>query len=315
MSETQGTSWAQTHSGEPPVTHWSFTTDAPLVDVSLARETDEVVLADESGGVYLLDRDGHVAAVTRGLKGLSKVAISDSGDSIAASHGRNRVSLLNRKLGVTKSIDLPDPVHGLALDPFGRNLAVALGNSQVRIVSTESGKLKTVAEFATIRPIAHIVFLATKPTLIEAAEYGLLCEHSLKGKALWDEKLWSNIGAIGVSGSGSLIATAAFAHGIQLFGRGGRNRGALQIEGTPHRVAVTYDGRYIIATTLERHIYRLTTKGKVIWTGLAPREVKFLRADAFGHSIVCGTEGGRVARLAWTPLGPQDSDDFTGGDA
>src|SRR5207248_11140524 len=42
--------------GDRPTLRWSFSVDAPLTDLRLSRETGEVIAADQSGGIYLLDR-------------------------------------------------------------------------------------------------------------------------------------------------------------------------------------------------------------------------------------------------------------------
>ncbi|WP_369675642.1 hypothetical protein, partial [Enterococcus faecium] len=50
--------------GDRPTLRWSFTVDAPLSDLRLSRETGEVLAADTSGGLYLLNRRGQVQALT-----------------------------------------------------------------------------------------------------------------------------------------------------------------------------------------------------------------------------------------------------------
>jgi hypothetical protein len=57
--------WLTSGKGERPRRRWSFTADAPLVCLELARESGEVLAADTSGGLYLLDRRGQIAALSR----------------------------------------------------------------------------------------------------------------------------------------------------------------------------------------------------------------------------------------------------------
>ena len=70
--------WLDAGQGETPRASWSFTADAPLVCLELARETGEVLVADESGGVYLLDRRGQVTALVRGTPDIRSIAFSDA---------------------------------------------------------------------------------------------------------------------------------------------------------------------------------------------------------------------------------------------
>src|SRR4051812_36756034 len=59
-----GADWLTTTGrGDRPTLRWSFTVDAPLTDLRLSRETGDVLAADVSGGMYLLDRRGQVRAL------------------------------------------------------------------------------------------------------------------------------------------------------------------------------------------------------------------------------------------------------------
>ena len=79
----------------------------------------------------------------------------------------------------------------------------------------------------------------------------------------------------------------------------GANRGAFVVEGTPARVALSYDGSRIAAATIERQIYVLNRSGELRWAAETPDEVAALRLDATGRSVVVGFTAGRVARLGW----------------
>ena len=51
-------SWLQEGQGIPPTLRWAFSTEAPLVALDMGRESGEVLAADETGGLYRLDRRG-----------------------------------------------------------------------------------------------------------------------------------------------------------------------------------------------------------------------------------------------------------------
>ena len=53
MSETSP-NWLAAGQGDAPSLGWSFTADAPLAGLELARETGETLVADTSGGLYFL---------------------------------------------------------------------------------------------------------------------------------------------------------------------------------------------------------------------------------------------------------------------
>ena len=85
--------WLSAGQGIRPQWSWSLTTDAPLVSMQLTRETGELLAADTSGGLYLLDRRGRVTSLTRGFQLLHALAWSDTGDCGAVAIGETNVKL------------------------------------------------------------------------------------------------------------------------------------------------------------------------------------------------------------------------------
>lgn len=275
---------------------WSFSTEGRLTHLALAWEADEVLAADDSGGLYLFDPEGRLKHLTRGLTQITALAFAEAGNCVAVGYDRQKVALLDQSLSIAWSLPLYDKVIGVALDPFGRHLAVALANRDVRIYTTAR---RRVAEFEVVRPLRHLRFSATQPTLVGAAEDGLLVAYSLFGKPLWDVRLFATCGDMAASGDVSHLLLAGFAHGIQRFDVAGTNRGTFIVEGTPARLATCYDGSRIAAGTLERHIYWLDRGGNLRWAATAPDDIAALCCDAAGRSIAVGFGTGRVVALSW----------------
>lgn len=288
--------WTREGIGMAPRPLWSFSTEAPLTHLALGWEADEVVVADDSGGLYLFDPEGRLKHLTRGLTQITALAFADAGNCVAVGYDGQKIALLDQTLSIAWSITLYDKVIGLALDPFGRHLAVALANRDVRIYTTTR---RRVAEIEVVRPLRHLRFSMTQPTLVGAAEDGLLAAYSLFGKPLWDVRLFATCGDMAVSGDLSHLLLAGFAHGIQRFDAAGTNRGTFIVEGTPARLATCYDGSRIAVATLERQVYWLDRGGNLRWAAAAPDDVAALRCDAAGKSIVVGFASGRVERLGW----------------
>jgi hypothetical protein len=291
-----GESWVRGGVGPAPRVAWSFSTEARLTHLALAWESDEVIAADEAGGLYLLDPAGRLKAVTRGLKGVTALAFADGGNCAAVGYDGQKVALVDRNLSIAWSLALYDRVVGVALDPFGRHLAAALANRDVRIYTAAR---RRVADFETVRPLRFLRFSATEPKLVGAAEDGLLAAYSAAGKPLWDQRLFATCGDMAASGDVSTLLLAGFAHGVQRYDREGANRGTFVVEGTPARVSMCYDGSRIAVATLERQVYWTDRNGNLRWGGTAPDEVVAVRADGAGGSVVVGTASGRIERLGW----------------
>ena len=297
--------WIEESSGARPAFSWAFTTDAALAGLALARETSEVVAADESGGLYLLDRRGRIVAMNRGYHKLTGLAWADTGEAGFVAYDDTQVCRLDRQLKMLWSRRMPEPVLAIACDAWGGHLAVALANGANAIFNWDR---KRVASFSTTRPLSFVRFLASEPALIAAGDYGLLGAYALNGEVLWQEKLWSNVGDLSISGDGSRLFVAGLNQGVQVYDRGGAARGAYVVEGTVTHVATTYDAGNLAATTHEGSLYWLDSPGQMLWTAEPPEPVSALRCAPLGEGLICGFESGRVVRLDWArPAGPRDS--------
>jgi len=295
MNDAAGT-WIEQGVGTPPTIRWSFSTESRLSHLDIAWEADEVAATDDAGGVYRLDPNGRLRHVSRGLSRVGRIAFADVGTGLAAAFDERKVALLDESLAVMWSLTLYDRIVGLALDPFGKHLAGSLASRDVRIYTTSR---RPIAEFEVVRPARFLKFAATEPLLIGAAEDGLLAAWQLSGKPLWDVRLFASCGDLAMSGNAATILLAGFAHGIQRFDAAGTNRGAFVVEGTPSRIATSYDGARIAAATIERQLYFLDRGGDLRWAAETPDDVVALACDAAGRSIIVGFASGLITRLGW----------------
>ncbi len=293
---TENSEWLRAGKGIAPQLRWSFTTDAPLVCLSFARETRELFAADASGGIYRLDRGGRIISLTRGLRDVRGLAWSDNGSAGAVLVGESQLCRFTEKMELTWSMDLSDTALAIAIAPYGQYIAVSLASGKNLIL--DSRKRKT-AVYETIRPVSFLRFLVSKPEIIGAAEYGLLCRHHLNGTLVWSEKIWANVGDLSVSGDGETIMTAGFNHGIQTYDAEGSNRASYILEGTAKRVSTSYTADRVVASTVERHLYWSDSDGELLWATRVEEDIGHVVCDPLGEWIVCGFESGRLVRLDW----------------
>ena len=288
--------WLTAGQGIAPQVRWSCAMDAPLACLDLARETGDVLAADAAGGLYRFDRTGKIVSLSRGMQGIRELAWSDTGSGGAALLGESRLCRINQDLGIEWSIDFDDATFAVATDPFGRYIAVSLSNGGNLIFGSNK---KRVSVFETARPLRYLQFVVSKTDIVGAAEYGLICRHQLNGSRVWNEKLWSNVGDISVSGNGKAIVLASFNHGIQCYNGNGAHRSSYVIDGTANHAAASFTADRVVATTLERKLYWLDSDGQMLWATLADDDFRQVLVDPLGEWIVCGFEGGRVMRLDW----------------
>jgi len=292
----QDPDWLRTGQGDRPRQRWAFTADAPLLSLELVRETGEILAADESGGLYLLDRRGKIRALSRGFHDLSSLTWSDTGTYGAALLDEATVCRFDRRFDVKWSITLYEAVTAVVISPYGNHVAVSMANGSNLILDDRKRK---IANFETVRPLSFLQFVAEAPALLGAAEYGLICRHKLNGAEVWSEKLWSNVGDMSATGDGKHLYVAGFNRGIQAFALDGENTGSYVVEGTPNHISTSYMQKRIAATTLERHFYWLAAGGQMLWATHLPDDACRLLCDPRGEWVVCGFKSGRVVFLEW----------------
>lgn len=294
MTDDAATAWVTEGHGPRPRVRWTFSTEAALLAADMARETGEVLAADASGGLSLLDRGGRMLSVTRGLPKVWSVVWSDTGRGGAAIVGESRLCRFNRRLDVQWSLDLPDTILALAVDPYGEYTAVSLAGGTNLVLNSRKTR---ISRFETDRPLSHLQFMTDNAAALGAAEYGLLGNYRLDGRQNWQVQMLANIGDLAVAGNAIFLAN--FVRGIQVLEMDGASRETYVIEGTPHRVAASVSAHRLAVGTLEGHFYRLDSQGEMLWTAELPDELVALMSDPFGNWMVCGFASGRMMQLDW----------------
>jgi hypothetical protein len=292
---TSAVDWLRNGTGRSPSLRWSYQTEAPLVTLQLARETGELLVVDASGSLYVLDPDGKLLAMGQGRAAVSNAVWSDTGAGGVAAVDRKLV-WFDRRLRIGDTKELPRPVCGMAMEAHGHFVAVSTEDCFTAIFD-ENGKRSQ--RFETIQPLTFIDFFIESPGLVGAGEYDVFLCRDFAGGLLWQEKLWSNVGDMCVSGDGRAILLAAFNHGLQRYDRHGKNIGSYQIGQTVCRVATDYAVRRVAAASMEGEFFWLDSTGGIIWQSKPASEVKRIACDPLGTGCVVGLQSGRIERLEW----------------
>ncbi|GDY07277.1 hypothetical protein LBMAG52_07630 [Planctomycetia bacterium] len=289
--------WLRDGQGTPPTLRWVFALEAPLVAMDLGRESGEILAADESGGLYRIGRRGELLKSSNGLRGVRVVAWSDTNAVGAVIAGDRKVIRLNGNLEAEWSVGLPEAALGIALAPFGRQTAISLANGG-NLVLGEQGEQLSI--FETARPLKWIQFLANKPVLVGAAEYGQVCAHRINGERLWSEKCFASLGEMCAAADGETVLVAGFNQGIQSFdGDDGSTGDSYLIEGTVGRVSCSFNAKRIAAATLERQLYWLKSDGRLLWSTVLDEEIVRVICDPLGEWLLVGLRSGHILRLDW----------------
>jgi len=286
--------WLMTGRGVRPTLRWAFTTDAPLTDLRLARESGDVVAADESGGLYRLDRRGKINALTRTAHSIRLVTIADTGACAAAVLNDSTLAWLDSHLKIQWTKELPDDALGLAMTAHGTHAVASLASGLNVLYDADKRK---VTSFESLRPLRFVRWLTGTPGFVAAADYGFFARYSWDGDLEWNERLWSTVSDLGATGDGKTIYLAGLAHGVQTFDGQGNAQGSFVLEGTVHLVSTSYARKRIAAGTLERQLMVLDNEGDVKWAAHAPDDVLRFHLSALGDWVIIGFANGRIVRL------------------
>jgi hypothetical protein len=282
--------------GIGPVIRWHFGTDGPLSCLCLSREDGSVFVADQSGTLSKLDRRGQIAALTHLPTPIFALAWSDDGSSGAVATGEDTVWRVDRDLRVVHQLKLPDVCVGIAVSPYGNHLAVALSDGRTLIYN--QGK-RRIAQFETMRPLSFLQFCTSEPLIFGAAEHGLVSCHNLSGAEIWQQKNWSSVGGLSITGDGDLVYLASFTHGIQTLDGDGASIGSYVVEGTVNRVDTSFDPDRLVASTIERALYWMDADGELLWGTRVSDDIVDVLCDPLGEWAICGLASEGVYRLDW----------------
>lgn len=288
--------WIHRGRGATPNVDWAVATEAPLVAMQMGRETGEVLAADEAGGLYLINRAGNISRISRGPSPIRAIAWGDTGGGGIALVGSKRLYWFNRALKFDKKVVLSDRALNVALDAHAEYAAVCLDTGQNLIFDSPR---RPIHEFATHQPLAHLEFLVGEPAILGVSAYGMFYKFTFQGNEIWGENLWSDVGGLSVSGNGSTILLACFAHGIQRYKGNGESDGSYQLGETVSRISSSYNPYRMMVATVEQQLCWLNFQGQLLWSAETPDRAVSIQCDPLGYGAVCGFESGQIIRLTW----------------
>src|SRR5262249_53406119 len=149
----------------------------------------------------------------------------------------------------------------VALDPFGRRIAVADAGGHVSLFDRRGRQL---ARVETPRPLRHLAFVPEAPRLVGCADLGLLACFDPAGHCLWREGLVGHVGALAGAGAGGRTALACFSEGLRFSALAGRKEGGVAPPEPCRLVALSYDGGRLLVGGLGNRLLLLDRDGQTL---------------------------------------------------
>jgi hypothetical protein len=273
---------------------WSLATGAPPCGVALARESGQFLAWDEHHWLYLLSPRGERQAQARPVSTLVAACIADDGSALAAAGAHGGVSRLTPDMTPRWLRALRHPAVALALDPFGRRLAVSDVRGGLLLFDHDGRPLWEVHQ---PRPLHHLAFVPEAPFLLGAADFGLVvCLDVATGQVAWRDGLAAHCGALATGGDGECIVLACFSDGLRRYSRSAGPKGHVTTKEPCRLAALSFDGRLALVAGRANRLLLLDTHGKVHGIHLLERPAVALALGALGdRAVVALTDGGVLA--------------------
>jgi hypothetical protein len=278
---------------------WSLATGAPPCGVALARESNQLLAWDEHHWLYLLSPRGERQAQARPVGALAAAAIADDGSALAVAGTAGEVSRLAPDLSPRWQRALRRPAVAVALDPFGRRLAVSDARGGLLLLDRDGRPLWEVQQ---PRPLHHLAFVPEAPFLLGAADFGLVvCLDAATGRVVWRDGLAAHCGALATSGDGEVIVLACFSDGLRRYGRDGGPKGHVTTKEPCRLAALSFDGKLALVAGRANRLLLLDTGGKVHGIHLLERPAVAVALAALGDRAAVALADGGVLALDLRP--------------
>ena len=281
-------------------TLWTYTHTAPWRGLAQTRERGLTLAWDARHTLHLFNRRGQPQAQWPCPGELTAAACADDGSSFAAVGAQGEVWLLSPDLTVRQEHRVSTRAAAVALEAFGRRIAVADGEGTLYLLDRQGN---SVWQALNPRPLRHLAFVPEQARLIVSADFGLVACYDDAGRCVWRDGLVAHAGSLAVSGDGTVVVLACFSEGVCIYRNNDpKTRRFLPDTAPAHRVALSYDGMTILTTDRE---------SLVVWGGADGtfcRQLKCeaqplaLALDALGERAVVAFADGRLSALA--PVDP-----------
>lgn len=277
-----------------PSPRWSLSLAARPRSFSLARESHLLLTWDDHNWLSLLNRKGEVQGKVRAAGAVTGASAADDGSAFAAVGSRGEVWLLSPDLRPRWEHTLPHPAVSVALDPFGRRVAVSDARGNLYLFDRQ-GNITSQAQ--TPRALHHLAFVPEADCLVGAADFGLVTAFDATGRSLWQDRLVAHMGSLTVDGPGDRVVLACFTEGLHLFDRTGKARGTTPLPEPCRLVVSSYDGQRLVANGLEQKLYVLGRTGGPQAAVLLDGPAVALAIGPLGREVMVGFADGRVVAL------------------
>ncbi len=259
---------------------------------AVSRETQTLFVASRSGRLCRLSPEGERLQEATGFEDARLLQVADNGAAGLAVCDDRRLKCFDNQLELWWEARVTGRVTAIAAAPYASHFAFATDGSRIHVVTSERKEVTTIE---CRRPIEHLHFLAERPAIIVASEYGELSCYSVSGELEWSDGKAGNLGMTAVSEAGNRLIIAAFNHGVQVRDLAGEQLGTFAIDGIPCAVACSSLRERVLVHTLEGRLFCLSFSGAVLWVAqLLEQNLNGMFVSAIGNELTLTWESGAM---------------------
>ncbi len=193
---------------------------------------------------------------------------------------------------------LPQRATALAVEPLGRCVAVADAGGTLHLIDARG---QTLWQATTPRPLHHLAFVAEKPVLVGAADFGLVLCFGESGECLWRDGLVAHVGSLAVSGDGGCMLLACFSDGLYRYNTAGPQQQRIPLETACPLAALSYAGDGLLTADRQNRLFLRDDKGAIQDQVSLDSPAVALALGALGDYAVVGLASGAVLHFEGRP--------------
>jgi len=275
--------------------NWSFTLGAAIRGLSLARETDLLLIRGENHTITLLNARGALQGQLR-RDGLIAADLADDGSALAAASEDGRIWSLAPDLTVRWEAHLRTSATAIALDMFGQYLAVSDKKNKLHLFDRAN---KLLGQFDCPRPLQFLKFIPTLPRLAASAAFGWAgCLDLASGHWAWSDRPVSNVGSLAVAANGEPLLLACFSDGIRRYDAANGLHGAIKLPAPCGQVSLNFAGDRGVAAGAGKELFGFNANGDLSFSRELDESPVALALSALGERLVWASANGRVQSMS-----------------
>ena len=270
---------------------WRLQLDHPISQISLARETGDILARDQQGCISLINRAGKLNESIRSRHGFLDAVISDNGQRVCAISEKGILYWLTRNLKLDMKFSVDSQPVTMTLSPHGEYTLISFHQNNPVVYDIKGERID---QFDTTQSLDFMEFVSDAPHVITASDTGSLAKYAVHGPPVWKKIIPDPIDDLSITGNGDTLFLATGSDSLQRYSGSGKFEGNYQFNGPVTHTCCSYQGDSIVVLEHETNLVLINRNGQILWNEQMTTPVTDLVLDALGTTILVALENGEL---------------------